>query len=503
MGCPNSIPLKERPRSLCPQRRARRAAVRDHRREPDQDATATSPPSTASPSRSPPGESFGLLGPNGAGKSTTMRMIGGGLHAHRRRPEHPGPRPGRSTAPRSAPSWAWCRSRTTSTTNCKVRDNLIVYGRYFGLPRATCGPRPTSCSSSPSSTDKAKSKVDDLSGGMKRRLTIARAYQRAAHPAARRADHRPRPAGPAHPVGPAVPAQGAGHDAGAHHPLHGRGRAALRPARRGRQGPDHGGGLAGRAHPRVLDARGARGAVRLGTQRRASPPSSTASASGVEVLPDRILIYATTARPRSCRSPRAGCIRSPAWCAGRASRTCSCGSPAEPDRMSRHRGVRRRRTARRSARRGARQAAAALGAWYVAEHRSARDAVLRLDDPRVRRRQPAALPVRDGRRPRHPGRRQSGAAAVRRGQLPRLRRAGAAGHRGRHGRQRGVHLPDHARLQVEPRLLRHERLADRARRRSSTASSSPCTLRMLVLPVVIYYVFMLLFGAVPSRLGLA
>jgi hypothetical protein len=99
-----------------------------------------------------------------------------------------------------------------------------------------------------------------------------RAHQRPAGAAARRADHRPRPAGAPHPLGPVVPAQGAGHDAPAHDPLHGRSRAALRPARGGRQGCDHGRGHAGRADPPVLVTRGTRGAVRIRSQRRRRRP---------------------------------------------------------------------------------------------------------------------------------------------------------------------------------------------------------------------------------------
>jgi lipooligosaccharide transport system ATP-binding protein len=56
----------------------------------------------------------------------------------------------------------------------RVRDNLIVYGRYFGMSRADCARKADELLEFAQLTDRAKAKVDDLSGGMKRRLTIAR-----------------------------------------------------------------------------------------------------------------------------------------------------------------------------------------------------------------------------------------------------------------------------------------------------------------------------------------
>ncbi|MBU4336251.1 MAG: ATP-binding cassette domain-containing protein [Actinobacteria bacterium] len=121
-----------------------------------------------------PGESFGLLGPNGAGKSTTMRMIGavsqrtsGDLTVLGLDPDTHGPE---------------IRSRLgvvpqedNLDTELTVRDNLIVYGRYFGIPRSVCATRADELLDFAELADKAKVKVDELSGGMKRRLTIARA----------------------------------------------------------------------------------------------------------------------------------------------------------------------------------------------------------------------------------------------------------------------------------------------------------------------------------------
>lgn len=121
-----------------------------------------------------PGESFGLLGPNGAGKSTTMRMIGGvsqrtggtldimGLDPERHGPEvraHLGVVP----------------QQDNLDEELTVRDNLIVYGRYFGLPFSYLRPKAEELLEFAQLTPKAEARVDDLSGGMKRRLVIARA----------------------------------------------------------------------------------------------------------------------------------------------------------------------------------------------------------------------------------------------------------------------------------------------------------------------------------------
>ena len=130
---------------------------------------------------------------------------------------------------------------------------------------------------------------------MKRRLTIARSLDQPARAAAaRRADDRARPAGPPRPVGPAVPAQAAGRHARAHHALHGRGRAALRPARRDGPGPDRRRGLAPPAHRRALDPRGRRAALhgrRAGRRcvdraRRHRPSGSRCSPTGVLLYTD-------------------------------------------------------------------------------------------------------------------------------------------------------------------------------------------------------------------------
>jgi lipooligosaccharide transport system ATP-binding protein len=121
-----------------------------------------------------PGESFGLLGPNGAGKSTTMRMVGavstrtaGALSVLGLDPDAYGPeiRSQLGVVPQS----------DNLDTELRVRENLLVYGRYFGLPGKLVAKRADELLAFAQLEDKGKAKVDSLSGGMKRRLTIARA----------------------------------------------------------------------------------------------------------------------------------------------------------------------------------------------------------------------------------------------------------------------------------------------------------------------------------------
>jgi len=121
-----------------------------------------------------PGESFGLLGPNGAGKSTTMRMVGavstrtsGQLSILDLDPNEHGPeiRSQLGVVPQA----------DNLDMELRVRDNLIVYGRYFGIPHRVIGKKADELLEFAQLADRAKAKVDDLSGGMKRRLTIARA----------------------------------------------------------------------------------------------------------------------------------------------------------------------------------------------------------------------------------------------------------------------------------------------------------------------------------------
>lgn len=120
-----------------------------------------------------PGESFGLLGPNGAGKSTTMKMIGavstrtrGDLQILGLDPDQYGPeiRSRLGVVPQ----------QDNLDGELNARENLYIYGRYFGLPGKVCHEKADELLAFAQLEDKAKSKVDQLSGGMKRRLTIAR-----------------------------------------------------------------------------------------------------------------------------------------------------------------------------------------------------------------------------------------------------------------------------------------------------------------------------------------
>src|SRR6478609_5246683 len=119
------------------------------------------------------GEAFGFLGPNGAGKSSTMRMVAavspvsdGTLRIFGLDPATHGPE--------IRARIGVCPQEDTLDTELNVWENLYVYGRYFGLPRDVVKGRIEELLDFVQLTDKARAKVDDLSGGMKRRLTIAR-----------------------------------------------------------------------------------------------------------------------------------------------------------------------------------------------------------------------------------------------------------------------------------------------------------------------------------------
>ncbi len=121
-----------------------------------------------------PGEAFGFLGPNGAGKTSTMRMIGGVS------PVTEGTLTVRGLDPRTHGPEIRARlgvvpQQDTLDTELTVRENLVLYGRYFGLPRAECRRRADELLDFAQLTERQNDEVEPLSGGMKRRLTIARA----------------------------------------------------------------------------------------------------------------------------------------------------------------------------------------------------------------------------------------------------------------------------------------------------------------------------------------
>lgn len=121
----------------------------------------------------PAGESFGLLGPNGAGKSTTMKMIGGVSQRTSGKLSIMGLDP-EAHGPEVRAHLGVVPQQDNLDEELKVRENLIVYGRYFGLPLSYLRPKADELLEFAQLSDKAKSRVDALSGGMKRRLTIAR-----------------------------------------------------------------------------------------------------------------------------------------------------------------------------------------------------------------------------------------------------------------------------------------------------------------------------------------
>jgi lipooligosaccharide transport system ATP-binding protein len=120
------------------------------------------------------GETFGFLGPNGAGKSSTMRMIGavspptaGQLRVLGRDPARDGPaiRERLGVVPQE----------DNLDLELNVAENLFVYGRFFGLPKDVIRQRTDELLQFVQLAERRDSRVDSLSGGMKRRLTIARA----------------------------------------------------------------------------------------------------------------------------------------------------------------------------------------------------------------------------------------------------------------------------------------------------------------------------------------
>jgi len=120
------------------------------------------------------GESFGFLGPNGAGKSTTMRIIAatltrtsGDITVLGKDPEKFGP---------EIKAHLGVVPQADNLDNAlTVQENLYIYGRYFGLSKSFIRGKIEELLDFAQLVEKRNVKVDDLSGGMKRRLTIARA----------------------------------------------------------------------------------------------------------------------------------------------------------------------------------------------------------------------------------------------------------------------------------------------------------------------------------------
>ena len=121
------------------------------------------------------GEAFGFLGPNGAGKSSTMRMIGCVSPPVRRIDLRILGMDPRSHGARIRARLGVVPQQDSLDGELTVRDNLLIYGRYFGLSRAECRRRADELLEFANLTERADAMVEPLSGGMKRRLTIARA----------------------------------------------------------------------------------------------------------------------------------------------------------------------------------------------------------------------------------------------------------------------------------------------------------------------------------------
>jgi lipooligosaccharide transport system ATP-binding protein len=119
------------------------------------------------------GEAFGFLGPNGAGKSSTMRMIGAVSPVTGGTLRILGMDPATHGSEIRA-RLGVCPQEDSLDTELSVHQNLMVYGRYFGLSRAEARERADELLDFVQLTERGKARIDSLSGGMKRRLTVAR-----------------------------------------------------------------------------------------------------------------------------------------------------------------------------------------------------------------------------------------------------------------------------------------------------------------------------------------
>ena len=274
------------------------------------------------------GEAFGFLGPNGAGKSSTMRMIGcvspptdGVLRILGMDPLRDGP------AIRAR--LGVCPQLDNLDLELTVRENLTTYARFFGIPRKVARQRADELLDFVQLAERADSKVEPLSGGMKRRLTIARALVN-------------------EPEIVLLDEPTTGLDPQARHLVWER---LFRLKQQGvtlvltthymdeaeqlcdRLVVMDGGRIVAEGSPRALIERySTREVVELRFAAESQEPFAGKLAGlgeRLEVLPDRILLYVERRRRGGRRGAAAGAAARPAcWCAAAAWRTSSCTSPA-------------------------------------------------------------------------------------------------------------------------------------------------------------------------------
>jgi lipooligosaccharide transport system ATP-binding protein len=121
-----------------------------------------------------PGECFGLLGPNGAGKTTTLKLCLGLIEPDSGAIDLLGePVPRRAREARAGVGVV--PQFDNLDPDFTVAENLMVYSRYFGIPEAQSKERIPALLEFAGLTGRSSAKISALSGGMKRRLTLARA----------------------------------------------------------------------------------------------------------------------------------------------------------------------------------------------------------------------------------------------------------------------------------------------------------------------------------------